>query len=79
MYSYPIDYDLFTQEEIITLVEFFSLIEDANEGTVDVQKLLKTYNEYRQIINSVSLEKQMEKEFEKISGYSIYKTLKNVK
>ena len=79
MYSYPIDYDLFTQTEIVTLVEFFSLIEDANEGNVNVEKLFSLYNEYRNIINSASLEKQMDKDFEKVSGYSIYQTLKNLK
>lgn len=79
MYSYPIDYDLFTKEEVIILIEFFTLIEDANEKKVDVKKLFTKYNEYRTIINSASLEKQMDKKFEEISGYSIFQTLKKLK
>ena len=79
MYSYPIDYDEFSSEEVIVLVEFFSLIEDANEGKTNKELLMKKYNEYRSILNSVSYEKTMEREFKKVSGYSIYKTIKKIK
>ena len=79
MYSYPIDYDLYTPEEVITLVEFYALIEDANEGKVNKEVLIKKHNEFRKILNSISIEKQIDKEFEKISGYSIYKTIKKYK
>ena len=76
MYTYPIDYDLYTKEEAIILIEFLALIEDANEGKVEKDILTKKYKKFRSIINSVSTEKQMDKEFEKLSGYSIYKTIK---
>ena len=78
MYTYPIDYDLFTTEEIIILVDFFKLIEDANEGNVNKQHLQKKYNEFRRVVNSVSMEKQIDREFKKVSGYSIYQTIKNL-
>lgn len=79
MYSYPIDYELFNQDEIVKLIEFFSLIEDLNESKkVDKDKVLKKYNEYRKIINSMSLEKQIDRDFQKVSGYSIYKTIKKI-
>ena len=79
MYSYPIDYDLYTPEEVVTLVEFYALIEDANEGKVNKEVLIKKHNEFRKILNSISIEKQIDKEFEKISGYSIYKTIRKYK
>lgn len=79
MYTYPIDFDLYTKEEAIVLIEFLALIEDANEGKVDKNLLLKKYKKFRNIINSVSTEKQLDKKFEKMSGYSIYKTLKKYK
>ncbi len=79
MYSYPIDYDEFTTEEIAIIVEFLSLIEDANESKVDPVKLLRKHNEYRKVINSGSIEKQIDREFEKKSGYSIFKTIKKYK
>lgn len=80
MYSYPIDYEMFTQDEIVVLIEFFSMIEDINESKkVEKDKVLKKYNQYREIINSMSLEKQIDKDFKKVSGYSIYQTINNLK
>lgn len=76
MYTYPIDYDLFTQEEVVIIVEFLSLIEDANERKVDPIVLSKKHQAFRSVINSKSLEKKIDRDFEKVSGYSIYKTIK---
>ncbi len=76
MYPYPIDFELYTEKEAVILVEFLALIEDANEGKTDSSKLIKKYKQFRKIINSISTEKQLDREFEKISGYSIYKTIK---
>lgn len=79
MYSYPIDYDLYSPEEVIKLVEFYALVEDANEGKSKKELVLKKYNEFRKIVNSISMEKQIDREFEKISGYSIFKTIQKLK
>lgn len=79
MYSYPIDYDLYNPEEVIKLVEFYALVEDANEGKANKEILIKKYNEFRKIVNNVSMEKQIDKEFEKLSGYSIFKTIQKFK
>lgn len=76
MYTYPIDYDQFTTEEIVVIVEFLSLIEDANTGKVDPIVLSKKHQHYRSVINSIMIEKQIDREFEKVSGYSIHKTIK---
>lgn len=78
MYQYPIDYDLFTTEEITVLVEFLGLIEDANENKVKVDPIVLSskHKQFRKIVNSQSLEKQIDRKFEKASGYSIYKTIK---
>ena len=76
MYTYPIDFDLFNQEEIIIIIEFLSMIEDINEGKkVDQTKFQKQYKLYKNTINSMSLEKQIDKDFKSVSGYSIYKTI----
>ena len=81
MYTYPIDYDLYKKEEIVKLVEFFSLIEDANErpSKVNREHLVAAYKDYSRIVNSKSLEKDQDRKFEQVSGYSIYKTMKNFK
>jgi len=81
MYTYPIDYDLYTNEEIVKLIEFFALIEDANEKKTKVtrEQLIAAYKQYSRIVNSKSLEKEQDKKFEQASGYSIYQTMKNFK
>lgn len=81
MYKYPIDYDLFNKDEIVKLVEFFALIEDANEhpSKITREQLVAAYKQYSRIVNSKSLEKEQDKKFEQVSGYSIYKTMKNFK
>ncbi len=76
MYTYPIDYELFTSEEVGKIIEFLSLIEDANERKVDAIVLSKKHREFRNIINSKAMEKKIDREFQKVSGYSIYKTIK---
>lgn len=79
MYSYPIDYETYSPEEVVKLVEFYALIEDANEKKVNKDVIISKYNEFRKIVNSIATEKQIDKEFEKLSGYSIYKTIKKLK
>jgi uncharacterized protein YktA (UPF0223 family) len=81
MYTYPIDYDLYSNDEIVELVKFFALIEDANEhrSKVTREQLVAAYKQYSRIVNSKSLEKEQDKKFEKASGYSIYQTMKNFK
>lgn len=79
MYSYPIDYEEFTTDEVLKLVEFLNLIEAANERKLIPDNLEKAYNTYRRILNSKSIEKQIDRDFEKMSGYSIYNTMKKIK
>lgn len=79
MYTYPIDYDQFTTEEIVIIVEFLALIEEANTSRVDPHVLSNKHKAYQQVINSKSLEKQMDRDFEQASGFSIYKTIKKYK
>jgi uncharacterized protein YktA (UPF0223 family) len=79
MYTYPIDYDLFNAEEVSIIVGFLSFIEDANEKKVDSVLLSTKHQKFRKVVNSISMEKKIDREFMKVSGYSIYKTLKKYK
>lgn len=81
MYTYPIDYELFTPEEIAKIIEFLSLVEDANESKskVDPFVLSKKHQYFQKLINSKSMEKKIDRDFERVSGYSIYKTIKKYK
>ncbi|MUV36266.1 UPF0223 protein [Lentibacillus sp. JNUCC-1] len=70
-YNYPIDTDWST-EEVIDVVHFFNLIEQAYEHGVSKERLLQAYNRFKEIVPSKSEEKQHFKTFQQSSGYSSY-------
>ncbi|MFC4025421.1 UPF0223 family protein [Oceanobacillus longus] len=77
-YEYPID-ETWSTEEIIDVVNFFSLVEKAHEKQVHRQEILMLYNRFKQIVPSKSEEKTLFAQFETVSGYSSYKTVKKAK
>ncbi|WP_338469962.1 UPF0223 family protein [Niallia sp. XMNu-256] len=77
-YQYPIDSDWST-EEIIDVVHFFQAIEQAYETGVERAKLLTIYNRFKEIVPSKAQEKTICGEFEDVSGYSSYRTIKKAK
>ncbi|MFD2656220.1 MULTISPECIES: UPF0223 family protein [Gracilibacillus] len=77
-YSYPID-ETWTTEEIVDVVNYFSLIEKAYEKGVEKQDLVAAYNRYKEIVPSKSEEKQLDKQFEKQSGYVPFRVIKKAK
>ncbi len=77
-YQYPIDSDWST-EEIIDVVHFFETIEQAYEKGVDRDKLLSMYNRFKEIVPSKAQEKTICGEFEDVSGYSTYRTIKKAR
>lgn len=76
MYSYPIDYSLYNGDEIVEIIEFLDMIEKANNSNVDKNVLLAKHKRYLNIINAKSTVKQIDSDFLKLSGYSIYQTIK---
>ena len=78
MYSYPIDYEIYSKEEIVKIVEFLDLIVEANTKKINEAKLIAKYKEYQKVINAKSTLKRIDKDFESITGYSIYKTMKKI-
>ena len=75
-YNYPLEND-WTTEEIVTVMEFYSAIENAYETGVNRTKLMGAYRAFKEIVPSKSEEKTLFKEFEKVSGYSGYGVIKN--
>ncbi len=78
-YNYPIDEVYWSKEEIIDVVNFYSLVEQAYESSVKQDELLLAYTRFKQIVPSKSEEKQLCGKFEKESGYSCYRTIKRAK
>ncbi|MCA1023420.1 UPF0223 family protein [Halobacillus litoralis] len=78
-YTYPIDEIHWSKEEIIDVVNFYSLVEQAYEQGVKRDDLLLAYTRFKQIVPSKSEEKTLCGQFEKESGYSCYRTVKQAR
>ncbi|MCP3026259.1 UPF0223 family protein [Halobacillus sp. A5] len=78
-YQYPIDEAFWSKEEIVDVVNFYSMIEQAYESSVKKEDLIKSYTRFKQVVPSKSEEKQLFSRFEKESGYSGYRTVKKAK
>ena len=74
-YQYPIDLQWST-EEMICVVEFWSCLEQAYETGIDRQKFLNQYKQFKTVVKSIGEERRLGKEFEELTGYSLYQTLK---
>ncbi|TKC18512.1 UPF0223 family protein [Robertmurraya kyonggiensis] len=74
-YQYPIDYHWST-EEIVDVIKFFEHIEAAYEKGIERDRLMSAYRRFKEIVPSKAEEKKLCGEFEEISGYSSYRTIK---
>lgn len=77
-YSYPLDFSWGT-EEISSVLSFLNQVEKAYEGGVEASILLDRYHAFKEVVKSKSQEKQIDREFERVSGYSTYRALQIAK
>lgn len=77
-YNYPLDINWST-DEITSVLHFLNQVEKAYESKVDANQLLISYRVFKEIVPSKSQEKQIDREFEKSSGYSTYKAVQKAK
>ncbi len=73
-----IDYDLFTTEEIVKIFNFYSFMSRTKNHKFKAEEIINNYNEYRHIINNQSLQKKYDRNFEKVTGISIYKIINSL-
>lgn len=77
-YNYPLDINWST-DEITSVLHFLNQVEKAYESKVDANQLLVSYRVFKEIVPSKSQEKQIDREFEKSSGYSTYRAVQKAK
>lgn len=77
-YQYPIDYH-WTTDEIVDVIKFYEAIERAYERGIDRDELMAIYRRFKEIVPSKAEEKTLCGEFEDISSYSAYRTIKKAK
>lgn len=75
MYDYPLDYTWST-EEIIDVMSLYNAVEKAYEEGISKEEFMNCYRLFTSIVDSKSQQKQIDKEFLKASGYSIYEVFK---
>ncbi|OIK09622.1 hypothetical protein BIV60_23385 [Bacillus sp. MUM 116] len=77
-YQYPIDYHWST-EEIVDVIKFFETVERAYEKGISRDEIMNAYRRFKEIVPGKAEEKKICGEFEEISGYSSYRTIKRAK
>lgn len=77
-YQYPIEYDWST-EEIIDVIAFFQHLEKAYDKGILKEELLASYRRFKEIVPGKAQERKICDEFEQVSGFSSYRTLKMLK
>ncbi|WP_019416091.1 UPF0223 family protein [Paenisporosarcina sp. TG20] len=77
-FSYPFSKDWSTAE-IVDVVQFFEVIENAYEKGVKREELMVKYRRFKEIVPSMAEEKSYFRDFEKESGYICYPIIKKMK
>jgi len=77
-YQYPLDLD-WSVEEMVAVTNLYAAVEKAYEEGIVIEELLAVYQKFKGIVRSISEEKRLDREFEKVSSYSIYRTIKAAK
>lgn len=73
-YTYPLD-PSWEMEEILAVMDLLTVVEKAYEGGIPSHEVAKAYQKYKDMHFSISDEKQLDKEFKKVSGYSLHTVL----
>lgn len=78
-YQYPLDmtWSIFEME---TVIAFFNQIEKYYEApkSVSVDRFLSIYSSFKKVVPSKAQEKQIDHDFEVVSGYSIYQAVQTL-
>ncbi len=76
--DYPLDFSLYTIEEIEFLIDFLDRVEASKRRTPDKTALKEDYKKFRSIIRNKAEEKRIDKAFEKQTGVSIYRLMQSL-
>lgn len=77
-YTYPLDID-WSQTDMLKVMSMWDALEQAYEGSITTDVFLAAYNEFKTVIKSIGEERQLGREFEAVSGYSLYHGVKMAK
>lgn len=75
-----INYPLFpewTTAEVITVTNFYALVEQYYERGVNREDFLVAYAAFRRVEPTIMAQKQLDRAFQQETGYSIYRAVKD--
>lgn len=73
-FSYPMNPD-WTTDELIQVMGIWQAVEAAYESKITVEDFLATYKEFKSVVKSIGEERQLGRDFEEVTGYSLYKVV----
>lgn len=76
-YSYSLDPE-WNQDQLLATMAIFNLTEDAYETKLNVADFQKAWQQYQTLFPAKMDQRQIDREFERVSGYSIYAVQKAV-
>lgn len=74
-YEYPIELD-WTYDEMDQVIQLWRAVELAYETGINREEFLTRYRGFKEIVPAKGEEKHYAREFEKLSGYSLYHAVK---
>ncbi|WP_417900680.1 UPF0223 family protein [Bacillus haimaensis] len=77
-FSYPISYD-WTTDEIVDVIAFYEAVEQAYAKGIDREQLMSVYRRFKEIVPGKAQERNLANEYEELSGFSAYQTIKKAK
>lgn len=77
-YQYPLDLS-WTTQEMVVVMKMWETLEVAYEKGTTAESFLAVYQQFKKVVPSIGEERRLGKEFETLSGYSLYDTVKVAK
>lgn len=77
-YSYPLD-PSWSTTEIVTVIKMLRTVEDAYEVGVSADQVLTNYRQFKEVVSTKAGEKQLGRQFAKLSGYQLYDVVQAAK
>lgn len=77
-YNYPLNPE-WTTDEMVSVVNLWSKLEEVYEKKVSAEDFLKVYDNFKKVVKSIGEERQLGREFEDASGYSLYHVVKQAR
>lgn len=78
-FDYPIDYTLYSVDEIATIIRFLDIVEECYSKGVTLEDYKNTYKDFKNIVRAKSEENDILKKYKQLTGFDGYLTTKEMK